>query len=171
MRSFSGLYFILRVLPYTYIGFGIYNLNLHLTVWSYTAFLFFTSTLLTANFKPYKHTYMNVLDTLLLANITIVCYLLSRDYDPDESVEITVALLMPATVFVLCMAYRVFQPAYFIIKKNICHCWKLHWSKIKASTQCRDTDYDESNQVQPLLAPTFSIVGIDSSDNNEQYTI
>ena len=55
LRSFSGLYFILRVLPYTYIGLGIYKLNLHLTVWSYTAFLFFVSTLLIAYFKPYTN--------------------------------------------------------------------------------------------------------------------
>ena len=87
MRSFSELYFVLRVLPFTYIGFGVYKLNLHLTVWSYTAFLFLTSTLLTAYFKPYKHTYMNVLDTLLLTNITIVCYLLSRQYVDDEATQ------------------------------------------------------------------------------------
>ena len=162
LRSFSGLYFILRTLPYTYIGLGIYKLNLHLTVWSYTAFLFFASTLLTAYFKPYKHTYMNVLDTLLLANITIVCYLLSRD-DVDESTEIIIVLLMPATVFVLYIIYRVF-PLSFIIKK-ISHCWKLCWIKIKTSIQD-----SESDQVQPLLAPTFSVIEIDSGDNNEQYT-
>ena len=48
---------------------------------------------------------MNVFDTLLLANITIVCYLLSREYVSDESTGIIIVLLMPATILGLFIIY------------------------------------------------------------------
>ena len=168
MRSFSGLYFILRVLPFTYIGFGVYKLNLHLTVWSYTAFLFLTSTLLTAYFKPYKHTYMNVLDTLLLTNITIVCYLLSRQYIDDEATEIITVLLIPAAAFMLYVFYRAFPLSF--TRKKMRQCWKLCCNATKtirfsAITNNCDTDYDK-----PLLALTVSVIDTIGSGDNEQYT-
>ena len=173
MRSFSGLYFVLRVLPFTYIGFGMYKLNLHLTVWSYTAFLFLTSTLLTAYFKPYKHAYMNVLDTLLLANITIVCYLLSRQYVDDEATEIITVLLIPAAAFVLYTIYRTFPLSF--TRKKMRQCWKFCWNATKiirfsATTNNCDTDFDEPTQEQPLLAPTVSVIDTIDSGDNEQYT-
>ena len=176
MRSFSGFYFILRLLPFTYIGLGIHKLNLHLNVWSYTAFLFFISTLLTSYIKPYKHNYMNILDTLLLANTTILCYLLSRDYADDEStvIEILTALLTPTIIFALYLVYKVFQHSF--LSKRISRCWKFCWSKIKISIHIDTTtynrdDYDEPNQIQPLLAPTVSVIDIGTYDGDEQYTM
>ena len=48
---------------------------------------------------------MNVLDT---TNITIVCYLLSRQYIDDEAIEILTILLIPAAAFVRYIIYRIF---------------------------------------------------------------
>ena len=71
---------------------------------------------------------------------------------------------MPAAIFVLYMIYRVFRPMFNFIIKKISQCWKFCWNKIK--TSIHDTDYGESDQVQPLLAPIFSVIDIGSSENN-----
>ena len=65
----------------------------------YATFIFLASTVLIAFIKPYKQTYMNALDPLLLAHLTVVCALLSREYYAEEGTQIFAIVLIPAAVF------------------------------------------------------------------------
>ena len=72
MKSFSGLYFGLRIVSTFY--FITYRF---LPQWTYEAILFLSAAMLIALVRPYKETYMNVLDLLLLYLLAMNCLLLS----------------------------------------------------------------------------------------------
>ena len=77
MRSFAGFYFLLRYLPFFFHGFQLQNT--FLTLWPYCVLVFLSSAILIALVKPYKSTYMNVLDSLLLGFIAYACAGLSQN--------------------------------------------------------------------------------------------
>ena len=77
MRSFAGLYFIVRLVLFLTNGIGgVLIITKHYPFLSRNI-LFTITGLLIALFRPYKETYMNVLATLLLAHIGISCHLMS----------------------------------------------------------------------------------------------
>ena len=97
-RSFSSLYFFLR-----YLLMAMYVLRTtHVSnnMWIYTVVLFASVAILTAYVKPYKKTYMNVCDTLLLSLMALISLLLSMHIKSPVSTLIEVVLtLLPAVVF------------------------------------------------------------------------
>ena len=73
MRSFSGLYFGLRIVSTFY--FVTYRF---LPQWTYEAILFLSAAMLIALVQPYKKTHMNVLNSLsVLSLLAMNCLLLS----------------------------------------------------------------------------------------------
>ena len=79
MRSFAGLYFLIRAVgviitiifpPFAYGE----------TTWLFEAILFSGSSLLIAAVRPYEKTYMNIIDALVLFNISLLSSLLSLFY-------------------------------------------------------------------------------------------
>ena len=115
MRSFSGLYFFL-VLLLSILALKTFNISHFL----YAAFIFLASTVLIAFIKPYKQAHMNVLDTLLLALLTVLCALLSRGYYSKEETLIFAIVLMPAAVFKLLLLVMIVAKL-----KN----WTIQWCK------------------------------------------
>ena len=97
MRSFCGLYFLLAIL----VTQAHYHLpgKLHISPWLSRAFIFLIFSLLIALIQPYKKKYINVLDSLLLVHLTVVCLLLSRYYFPGDGVPIFVMMLLPVAMF------------------------------------------------------------------------
>ena len=93
MRSFAGLYFFLRVLPFV---FRINKYTVHTYGWSYVVLIFLTVAIITAVARPYKRMYMNVFDTFLLADITFLSHLMTRDYYRGETVQIMILANIPA---------------------------------------------------------------------------
>ena len=84
MRSFAGLYFLIRALgviitailpPFVYGE----------TTWLFESVLFGGSSLLIAIVRPYKKTYMNIIDALVLFNISLLSALLSMFYTSARS--------------------------------------------------------------------------------------
>ena len=84
MRSFAGLYFLIRAVgviitaifpPFTYGE----------TTWLFEAALFGGSSLLIAIVQPYKRTCMNIIDALVLFNISLLSALLSMFYTSARS--------------------------------------------------------------------------------------
>ncbi len=75
MRSFSGIYFILRIIVYfaEIISRATLNLDQYLT----RGFVFSVTALLIALIRPYKKTYMNVVDTVLLSHMATFCYIIA----------------------------------------------------------------------------------------------
>ena len=157
-RSFSGLYFFLVLLLSMHNLLAVKTINI--SHFLYFTFIFLASTILMAFIKPYKRTYMNVLDTLLLAHLTVLCALLTRGYYSDEGTQIFIVTLIPAAVFKLILllmivvkfkngAVQLFKKLY----KQVIHSCSKFARKMKVLV----TDSPEN---QPLIHPTSSVVSI-----------
>ena len=71
MRSCSGLYFVLRLIPFLIITL------LSRWILMVDAIIYSIVTIATAFLKPYKKIYMNVLDTLILLNCAVLKHLVT----------------------------------------------------------------------------------------------
>ena len=71
MRSFAGFHFLLRVLAFITAG-GLPSHTYGISSWMVAYVLFIVSMLLIAAVKPFKEAYMNIVDILILANLSIV---------------------------------------------------------------------------------------------------
>ena len=73
MRSFSGIYFLLRIIVYSAVMLS------HATFdWNHQlirGFVFSVVALFISLSRPYKETFMNVLDSILLSHIASLCYI------------------------------------------------------------------------------------------------
>lgn len=69
MRGFASLYFILRIIIY------LSSITKHFL--SYNTLILGATCLIIAIVRPYKKTYMNVIDALILANMALVCTLVN----------------------------------------------------------------------------------------------
>ena len=100
MRSFAGLYFLLRYLPFLY-----YCLRLQYTflnLWIYCVLISLSSALIISLIQPYKKTYMNVVDTLLLALLAYTCAVLSqRTLSTGMETHLSIIFCIPSLVLVL----------------------------------------------------------------------
>ena len=106
MRSFAGLYFILR--PLVFIAGSVASILLISNNDPYfpRSIMFIATALIIALCRPYKKMYMNVLDSLLLAHLAIVCHLISSypgfQYT-DKFVYTAIAMIaLQFLVFVSC---------------------------------------------------------------------
>ena len=70
MRGFASLYFLLRIIIY------LSSIAEHFLL--YDALILGAVGFLIAIVRPYKKTYMNVIDSLILANMALVCTYISR---------------------------------------------------------------------------------------------
>ena len=77
MRSLSGLYFFVQILMI--VVYGVSNLLQwsNNDPWLPRSILILVTCLMVALLRPYKKTYMNILDILLLTHLTIICQLFS----------------------------------------------------------------------------------------------
>jgi hypothetical protein len=67
MKSFAGVYFLL---PFSYYPYQLYRIPF--SFGSYLVLIFLSATLLIAIARPYKETYMNVFDIILLGQLTFM---------------------------------------------------------------------------------------------------
>ena len=70
VRSFAGLYFFIRVLLFLYYPCQLYKITF--SFGSYLVLIFLSATLLIAIVRPYKESYMNVFDTVILGHFYYV---------------------------------------------------------------------------------------------------
>ena len=70
MRSFAGMYFLLQYLPFFYYPCQLYKIPF--SFGSYLVLIFLSATLLVAIARPYRESYMNSFDTLLLGQLTLI---------------------------------------------------------------------------------------------------
>ena len=82
MRSFSGMYFVLRIIIYFAATLG--RITLHLNQHLTQGFVFTIAVLLIALSRPYKKTYMNVVDTILLSHMATFCYIIASTSDLNQ---------------------------------------------------------------------------------------
>ena len=91
MRSFAGLYFIVRLVLFLANGIGGVLIISKNDPFLSRNIIFTITGLLIALCRPYKETYMNVLDTLLLAHLGISCHLMSSDAGFHEQANFVIA--------------------------------------------------------------------------------
>ena len=141
MRCFSALYFLLRPLVIFMYLIRLYHLWSHM--WVISTILFVSFSLLIAFVKPYKKTYMNISDTLMLALVALLSLLLTTEFENPVITPLTVGSLMfiPMIVFLIVIFLKSFCKL-----KNMCKKCKR---SIKKS--CVATYEDEH---QSLLSPT-----------------
>ena len=101
---------------------------------------------------------MNILDTLLLAHLTVLCALLSREYYPDEGTQIFAFVLIPAVVFKLILLFMIVMKFKHCMVQQYNKLFKcIHGSKFAGKVKNLVTD---STETQPLVNPTSSVVEI-----------
>ena len=98
MRSLSGLYFFIRIFIIA-IRFTVYLFIPN--IWLSYTLLYSSTTLLIAFAKPYKKAYMNIFDTILLANLSVSCLLLSSEYFKTQAIQVYVLMLLPIVLLTL----------------------------------------------------------------------
>ena len=76
-RSFAGLYFILRPLPFIARAISGILMILNNDPYFSRSIVFIVTSLVIALCRPYNKMYMNMLDSLLLAHLAILCHLIS----------------------------------------------------------------------------------------------
>ena len=170
MRSISGLYFILRIMPFMIKlivqPLSKYHAFIH---WYYSGTLFFAIALTVGIAKPYKKAYMNFLDTLILSNLVLLYYsLMSGSY---MLLPIRILLEIPILEFIIVMAIKIIRFAGRPLSK--CICFKLVMCKI-ISLRTVTSSHEEKQQftidsptaVQPLIEPTSTVLSYGTCVNN-----
>ena len=154
MRSFAGLYFFLRFITF------FFRINKHITVgavWSYLVFIFLVCTILIALVRPYKKMYMNAIDTLLLADLTLLCHLFTSRYSNDEVWQVMSVTSGPVVLFGGFALYKVCKrfKAKQLLLTNI-RFWQLcrNGSHLFYVARINSESGESCEQNQPLLSPT-----------------
>ena len=172
MRSFSGLYFFLRIVPYLIVSLQLLQLpknNIIVTYWYYFGTLFFVAALTIALAKPYQKAYMNFLDIFLLSNIALLCFIVLSGL--TMLLPTRILLATPIIAFILIMVIRVFR--YAIRHLSKCTCIKFILQKLLALRTATYTAKVEQNSTidtptaaRPLIQPTSTVLNYGTCINN-----
>ena len=159
MRSFAGLYFFLRCLFFLYYPSQLFRI--HFSFGSYLVLLFLFVTLLIAIARPYKETYMNIFDIVILANFTFISKIQNDNYYRGMGTQLSIVSLIPAIALGICLlyvkVYKVYNFKCYRKMKNLRR--QITIEDANSVLENSRSDYTRSNEIQSLLAPT-----IDSSD-------
>ena len=151
LRSFSGMYFFLifaTVLHNSIFGRSV-------STYQYIALLFTPSALIVMFIRPYKHTYMTVIDGMLLAHVVILT-LFSSSSSPRT--EVFAIILIPAGIFTLFVLFKTFSK----LKKKFVGCWNNYCSR-RNQTVTANVENRYSNETKPLLIhPSSTTLDIES---------
>ena len=151
MRSFSGLYFFLRMaivlIAHIFLKLPIIPRSLT-CVWISVGTAFFIVGLFIVLIKPYKKAHMNYLDALLLSNLALMVSLFAARFSHMLYYFIRVLLLSPIAGLLLLTIYNKFdiKSASLKLKKVL----KLKQLSSDTATTKSISDIEEK---QPLLAP------------------
>ena len=111
MRSFSGIYFLLRITLYISETISLEILNIH-EPFAY-GFILSVTALLIALSRPYKKTYcnMNIVDSILLSHIATFCYIWGCVHNTHDGSHLFLSLMqtilfLPFLVVFLFTTYR-----------------------------------------------------------------
>ena len=117
MRSFAGLYFAVRLMLFlsNAVPGGVLLISEN-DPYLLRHIIFTITAILVALCRPYKETYMNVLDMLLLAHLGIFCHFMSSYAGFHHKVIFVTAfevmIALPFAVFVIFFLARALQKAY-----------------------------------------------------------
>ena len=172
MRSFSGLYFFLEIAAnITVLLSHLMSSYLYVSRWFAIGILLFLTTLAMTIAKPYRKAYMNYLDTLLLSNYTILCYVLSSGFRTQLVARILITT--PIAVFIVSI---ILKKVYNVSKSYTCKlkspsCIQDSFNCIRSkripiaveSTQSSTANTPTS--AEPLIQPTSTVMSYGITDN------
>ena len=172
MRSFSGLYFILPYVVYV-VSVLIHDFESYLYVSPEFAIgtLFFVIILVITIGKPYRKAYMNHLDTLLLSNFMILCYVLCSGFSTQSIARTLIAI--PITVFIIAI---VMTRVYNTFRSHLCHKLKLplcihisfnyqYFTTNMTNESSQNSTVNTPTSTQPLLQPTSTVTSYGTTDS------
>ena len=169
MRYFSGLYFILRIMPFLIksVVVTIQHATIH---WFYSGTVFFVTALIVGITKPYKKAYMNYLDIMILSNLAVLYYsFISR---VNILLLIRTLLAIPVLVFITYTIIKTITTCLGGRSLSQCTCLKLIMRKIIFlktviffSKKEQQFTIDSPTAAEPLIEPTFTTLSYGSCDN------
>ena len=170
MRSFAGVYFFVRFLPFFYYPCQLYKIPF--SFGSYLVLIFLSATLLIAIARPYKENYMNVFDTLLLGHLTFMSKILTDNYYDGMGTHIFIINLIPVFALMICLlCVKVFK-----VHNLRCACCRRGRPETNENPRLVD-DPDISvlesmdrvrSEIQPLLASTSDSAAA-TNNNSRKY--
>ena len=144
MRSFSGLYFLLQF--FACIAEAFAKVTDYFQTFFLSGVLFSFTALIIALAKPYKKPYMTCLDTLIVFNLAVQCFILSLEEQKLPILQILI--LTPISIFIVVLLQRKVVREVFI---------KIRCKKERVALQIIEpTDsstVDNSSPIQPLIQP------------------
>ena len=153
MRSFSGLYFFLRIAVFLT---SLWSDKISQAVWFTRGIIVLITSLIISSFKPYRKAYMNHMDTLLLLNLVFVCFVMSSNI---QFTMLRVLLLVPITVFILTPLLKFFYTQYNLkVIERISQKWRairaLFTTDHEPAQRSTTDDPATALEQQPLIQPT-----------------
>ena len=147
MRSFSGLYFFLRIAAYLCALFSNFTKPfLYINHWLAVGTLLFFITLTIAIAKPYHKGYMNYWDVAILSHLSILFYVLSSG--SHELLLARILLSIPMFIFVLVIILRkAYDMCKVYLELLLCKCCTYFRS-------LRYTADAEPNRILTVESPT-----------------
>ena len=117
MRSFSGIYFLLRIIIYSAETLG--RITLDLDQHFARGFVFSVAALLIALSRPYKKTYMNIVDYILLFHMATFCYIIASTSSLNRKPPtfLPMMYIMIALPFIIIFLLSVYRMIHRIFRK------------------------------------------------------
>ena len=97
MRSFSGVYFLLRIISYSSEAFSIATIKLD--PYFVQGFIFSVAAFIIALSQPYKRKYMNIMDCILLFHLATFCYIISSTTSLNDKPAIFLPMMYVMLAF------------------------------------------------------------------------
>ena len=132
MRSFSGIYFLLRIIIYSAEAFSVVTLKLdpHFVY----EFIFSVAALIIALSRPYKRKYMNIMDCILLFHIATFCYVTvasTTSLKDKSSIFLPIMQLVITFPFIFIFLITIYRMIYGIFRKHF-----SQWSLLLQCSAC-----------------------------------
>ena len=133
MRSFSGIYFLLKIIIYS--AEILSRITLNLDQHFAREFVFIIAALLITLSRPYKKTYMNVMDTILLSHMATFCYIIASTSNLNHRPSIFLLLMhvMIAVPFIIVFLFTAYRMTHGIFKKH------FKWISVQCSEHLKTT--------------------------------
>ena len=131
MRSFSGIYFLLRIIVYSAEAFS--RAIIKLDPDFARGFVFSVAALIIALSRPYKRKHMNIMDYILLFHMATFCYMIASttSLSDEPAIFLPMMYVMLAFPFIFIFLLAIYRMTYGVFKK----CFS-QWSPLPQCSAC-----------------------------------
>ena len=157
MRSFSGIYFLLRIIVYSTAIFNFTTLNVDREL--FRGLIFLAIALLIALSQPYKKTYMNIVDSILLSHTANLCYITASSGTLLNQPQFFLLLMyfisaLPFIILLFVTAYRMVYGIFTQYVSSMQYFTLLKKARVKLCSRF----ISKSHHNLPLPATTYEAI-------------